>query len=298
MSDGSMQSDYLQGVGLDMFAGVPFVGPGLEAARRAMLQGAVWEREDNAVQRRAADLKAAGMSPLLAAGASAGNGPLVSSGGLGSGANSTMAALGTLAQMNVAKASIGKTVADTKLVEAQKRGVDLQNKFLAKTIQPRIETEFSDAARAASSSQEAAADALVSTWTAGNRIFSESVRAFEGGLRAAYEAGRNVFEWKFSEDYPIPELRGETWQVLLSSSRNPLEIEKNARVASTNFVLKQLEAAGYNLEWYREHGEPVGGNMVNTIGGLFENQLDKSGISEWLGRIRESLQPVLDWLLK
>lgn len=122
----------LAGVGAatDIFAGIGnYNNQKKQLEYQKQVQQTTWDREDNAVQRKASDLEAAGMSKTLAAGGSAQTSAPINVTAPQANFNASTKADNLISSMKQS-AEIHRTKAENKLIDQNVRNAQLQNEIL------------------------------------------------------------------------------------------------------------------------------------------------------------------------
>lgn len=213
------------------------------------MQQEAWNREDTAVQRRMADLQAAGLSKTLAAGQGASSSapmrldaPQISD-GIAEAIPKAVSTAAAVTQMMRQKADIAKTQADIKNVEAQTSKAQAETEFMKSNNPQRI----------------ASADLDLQTKT---RTLDNVVKSLDLDVqRKGFEQTQQDLTRRLNQAKVSDAEWGNTLQLLkknaLVQGMDRVKQEMVAKDLTIEFQKLMNEQSRYNIDWYKGVGLPT-----------------------------------------
>lgn len=220
------------------------------------LQREIFSREDNAIQRRVADLKAAGLSPTLAAGSAARAGEAIKLTTPQRGTTGKQIQAGALAGLASDLSTINKTIAETKLIESQKNKTDAETGNIQSQIEKRA-VEIRKL-KAESSQIEAMFDSII------HKAISDSNYSRYQAEIAEAQSKMTWQEWNFH--YAFLEYLREEQKITSGIPKiNPITQQYIALKASS--ALKELDAEAWS-KIAEATGDAATSSTLRILGGL------------------------------
>ena len=260
-------------------AGLNFASQKDNLAYQKWAQTKSWAREDDAVQRRAADLQAAGLSKTLAAGSAAQtmapirtDAPQVNTESLQKGFSSMADAAQMYMSLTAQKAQIDKTTEENKLLRLQQEKQSLENAFMASSNPQSLrlreqEISFNEAANPKKLLQMDEQNKGLDLDNK-NKVLDSTLKSL--GID---QAQINLIKTKLENDFKRLDIHGKSQDII-------------AKELALKMSEIDLQNAQYDTTWYHNNQVPKGFNF-----GLLQGPFGtSSAVTNWLNSVFSNLK--------